>query len=52
MGDILCLLTNCERLEREEAPEPWDGGKLDNTEGTVRKEAERWDDTSTYGPTL
>lgn len=45
-----CLLTNCERPEREEVPEPWDGGKLDSTENTVRKEVERWDGTSTYGP--
>jgi len=51
IGDQACLLINCGRQEREEAPEQWGGGRLDNTGSTVRRAVERLEDTNTFGPT-
>jgi len=51
IGDETCLLTSYVKQERKEAPEPWAGDKLDNTESTVRREAERSGATNTSGPT-
>jgi len=51
IGDKTCLLTSYVKQERKEAPEPWAGDKLDSTESTVRREAEKSDATNTSGPT-